>query len=529
MPRARTQGFLEEAWSRAKGALPGWAFAAIHNQARAVAGGRASGEARRMRAQAKLQKSNEGFMIALPIASDIAAQLVLPEGEAGKDLHITLVFLGPSAMFTAEGIKLVSDTAAEVAAEFEPLRGRIGGLGRFFNGEKDVIYASPDVPGLSELREALCARLDAAGVPLSENHGFNPHITLAYVEPGVAQPESVALLDLAFDAACVYVGGQRTEIPFTLKKPITQAPAVKAYKLALFGSTPNAIELARGEAFVGPIGETLLKHYLEPLGLTRDDVLLGNTRDAAGLNLVVSGEVAQPGCLVVALGKGAAQDLGVLARFALPHPGAIRKHGDSGEVARKLRAIRKALDSDGASAPQSALSTESRVAPAEGNGGTGQWAQTIQINKALGDEEQRIVYGVVLDPYTVDAHNDWIPPAAIQKTAHGFMERGPVVGLHHTGVADAKVVESFVEEYPTKSDRVKAMRGEPHRAYRRKYGDEWVHSGAWVIGVKLSPTLWEAHKAGEIEAFSIGGVGVRTPTTRSAMPAVTFVELAPKI
>jgi len=155
-------------------------------------------------------------------------------------------------------------------------------------------------------------------------------------------------------------------------------------------------------------------------------------------------------------------------------------------------------------------------------------SKSVSIAKA--DEVKRIVYGVVLDPYGTngpeeDAHDDWNPPKEIEKTAHRYLERSRVVGLQHQKKANATVVESWVEPYPSHEDYRKAMRGEPHRVYRRKFGDDIIHSGSWPMGVKLDEDLWKQFKAGKLNCFSPGGLGLRRPMSRKEMPSVTFIDL----
>jgi hypothetical protein len=152
---------------------------------------------------------------------------------------------------------------------------------------------------------------------------------------------------------------------------------------------------------------------------------------------------------------------------------------------------------------------------------------TIETPIHKADSSEQVVYGVVLDPYTVDTQDDWSPPAEIRKTAHSFASKAGFVGLHHREVAsDARWVESFVEDYPP-GEIEKANAGLPHRAYERTYSNgQKVHSGAWVLGVQLSDRLWKKFEAGEIGALSIEGFGKRVPIAhRSEMPTVTFVEL----
>jgi hypothetical protein len=204
---------------------------------------------------------------------------------------------------------------------------------------------------------------------------------------------------------------------------------------------------------------------------------------------------------IVALGMPAKEWLGDMASFSLPHPAIINARGDSrGELGRKLRQIKKQI----------------------GSGGETVHPREIPITKE--DQEKQIVYGVVLDPYEVDAHSDWTPPADVEATAHNWVLKSRVVGLQHKKPSTSSMVESFVKEYPTPQDRAKAFAGEPHSAYETQYGTTTIHSGTWVLGVKLSDQDWAAHKRGELNAFSVGGFGVKTPMSRSAMPVVHFIK-----
>ena len=100
-----------------------------------------------------------------------------------------------------------------------------------------------------------------------------------------------------------------------------------------------------------------------------------------------------------------------------------------------------------------------------------------------------------------------------------------MIGLSHKGVADAEVVESWVEIYPSSEDRELALKNLAHRAYKRKFGDDTVHSGAWIAGVKLSDELWAKYKKGDLDAFSIGGFSFKTQVSSQTMPEVSFVDL----
>jgi uracil-DNA glycosylase family 4 len=155
----------------------------------------------------------------------------------------------------------------------------------------------------------------------------------------------------------------------------------------------------------------------------------------------------------------------------------------------------------------------------------------VQITKA--DPMKKIVYGVVLDPYGArgpqeDAHRDWMPPSEIEKTAHKFMTGSRVVGVQHKGKSGAKVVESWVEQYPSKKDYRAAMENQPHKVLRREFGDDVVHSGSWLLGVQLGDEEWKLFQDGKVTAFSPRGRGIRNPMDKSQMPDVSFVDVAYK-
>ena len=61
--------------------------------------------------------------------------------------------------------------------------------------------------------------------------------------------------------------------------------------------------------------------------------------------------------------------------------------------------------------------------------------KSVSIYKA--DDAKRIVYGVVLDPYIVDAHDDYLSPAEIETTSHNFMAKQPVQPLVMTSFIQA--------------------------------------------------------------------------------------------
>lgn len=159
---------------------------------------------------------------------------------------------------------------------------------------------------------------------------------------------------------------------------------------------------------------------------------------------------------------------------------------------------------------------------------TGRVEKNIRIPIAKADQSKGIIYGVVLDPYQADLHGDWIPSADVEEAAHRFMERGQKVNLRHRDKLDAVVMESTLVHYPSEEDYRKAMAGEDHSIYEMPYGDQTVRSGTWILGVKVKdPKARKQAESGELDAFSIEGLGIRRPAKRSEVPRVRIIPLKP--
>lgn len=308
-------------------------------------------------------------------------------------------------------------------------------------------------------------------------------------------------------------------------------------------ASPSPLERARYAPLVSKDSELFESLYLAPLGLTKKDVGLGFVYPVEDCQ-----KAAEPhwrawfdkslkefkDAKVVALGKVAKEALSDSADFVLPHPAAVRRFGNSGEVTRKVRAIAKALD---ISIKSMDANNASRPSDQPSEGGSGatlaesiselRKGDAIRCRVVKSAPEKQIVYGVVLDPYSVDTQDEWVPPATIEDSAHEFLEKSRVIGLRHTSKAEATLVESWVEIYPSPADREAALENRPHRVFKRRFGDDEIHSGSWMAGVRLSDELWDLYKRGELGAFSVGGFSFKTKVTTDAMPDVEYIELSP--
>lgn len=162
-----------------------------------------------------------GAMVGLWLSPAAAAALALPDGEPADRLHLTLCYCGDAADLSAAACDALPAVVSAVAAAFPPLVGRVGGWGLFpaedASDATDVLYAAVDVPGLSAVREAVASALADAGVPVAGNHGFTPHVTLAYRDPAddTALPSVARGVPLLFDAVTLALGDTRTSYLFT--------------------------------------------------------------------------------------------------------------------------------------------------------------------------------------------------------------------------------------------------------------------------------------------------------------------------
>ena len=113
--------------------------------------------------------------------------------------------------------------------------------------------------------------------------------------------------------------------------------------------------------------------------------------------------------------------------------------------------------------------------------------QLMNIKKI--DEELQIVYAEVYVPDTPDSDNDFMSIETVREMGHGFLANGRVTKVdvnHSREDIDAAVVESFIV----------------------RKGDPDFIENAWVAGVKINdPGVWELIKSGEINGFSLDGVG----------------------
>ncbi len=175
-------------------------------------------------------EQHTGMMIAFMLDQFTAEQLAIAGGEPANELHCTLCYMGDMAEPPEDG-KRYPHTATEqikalltdFATKESPLAGRITGLGRFQPAETEThpIIALVDMPGLAELRTRLAQALAVENYFVASNHGYTPHITLAYVDQDASLPvENIPMLPLVFDTITLAIGDDRYTFPLTAKPAV---------------------------------------------------------------------------------------------------------------------------------------------------------------------------------------------------------------------------------------------------------------------------------------------------------------------
>lgn len=153
----------------------------------------------------------------------------------------------------------------------------------------------------------------------------------------------------------------------------------------------------------------------------------------------------------------------------------------------------------------------------------------IAICKASAD--RGIAIGPALNPYQVDEHGHWVHPADAEEAAHRYLETSRVVGLGHKRRARGAVVESYLLPYPSREDYRAAMEGGDHAIWEFPFRDErdgrltFLPSGTWMLGVRFDGDDRERLRDGDINAFSIGGLGKSRPMKAEDLPRVTVEPL----
>ena len=138
------------------------------------------------------------------------------------------------------------------------------------------------------------------------------------------------------------------------------------------------------------------------------------------------------------------------------------------------------------------------------------------------DDEQRIVYGIVLEPDVEDSQGDVVSKDDVELAAHRFLyQQGLAIGDQHGTLAppDVRPVESYIAPVDF------------------ELGGQVVKAGSWVLAVHVpDDSLWAQIKKDQKGAFSVGGSGRRSaldvvakdaPAATASPPLCVHVNFAP--
>jgi 2'-5' RNA ligase len=133
----------------------------------------------------------DGVMVALYPPDDLAQALHL-DADGAEDvstLHVTLAYLGGTDDVGMERVGDLVELVRGFAAESFDVPAEIAGLGRWGAGDDgDALVALVDAPDLADFRADLVDALEEGGFEVRKDHGFTPHVTLAYLDPAEPSP-----------------------------------------------------------------------------------------------------------------------------------------------------------------------------------------------------------------------------------------------------------------------------------------------------------------------------------------------------
>lgn len=111
------------------------------------------------------------------------------------------------------------------------------------------------------------------------------------------------------------------------------------------------------------------------------------------------------------------------------------------------------------------------------------------------NDEKRLVYGIVYEPYKKDSDGDWTTPEEIENAAHNFLPQALLDKNHDNddfANSECAVVECYIAPVTY------------------TINNELVKQGSWVLVTKVfSDDVWEDVKTGEFTGFSFEGKAQR--------------------
>lgn len=129
--------------------------------------------------------------------------------------------------------------------------------------------------------------------------------------------------------------------------------------------------------------------------------------------------------------------------------------------------------------------------------------------RVVKDDEsaKRLLYGIVYEPDTTDAHGDLMNAEEIEKTAHEFMVYYRNIDSEHNLIAGAGQV---VESYIAPADM--------------EIGKSAVKKGSWILVTKATEEIWQDYINGEVTGYSMFGIARTTVAKTEDEPKVSWVQ-----
>lgn len=129
---------------------------------------------------------------------------------------------------------------------------------------------------------------------------------------------------------------------------------------------------------------------------------------------------------------------------------------------------------------------------------------TTQEQKSETLDEEMVSYEVIYEPFTKDAHGEWMSDKTIEKAMENF-NKNLQAGIVQPNLFHLKDTEAFTIEstWIQKELDVKVIQT-----------DEIIKAGTWVAKIRYNDAdLWQLKKSGVVGGVSIGAVGTINQTT----------------
>lgn len=163
-------------------------------------------------------------MVALYPSLEQVRRYAITNGLAPEKMHVTMAYLG----LAGDVDKSAVGKALKLLPARQPFTAKVSGHARFTGGEEDVLVALVDSPDIECLRIDLLEALGKQGISIPRDHGFTPHLTIAYMDEQALTPlVRLEPGELEFDAVWLKHGKNKTSYRFEDTVPESIRPYVR--------------------------------------------------------------------------------------------------------------------------------------------------------------------------------------------------------------------------------------------------------------------------------------------------------------